>query len=67
MFGPQVMIGSLPYQDTDHFPKAMALDFSRLNKLSLDELIKRPQQPKVDHYFCDEVLKPLVDKLNAQL
>jgi hypothetical protein len=62
---PQVMIGSLPYNDVNHYPKVMALDFSELHKVSPDELIKRPLQQRTIHYFCEGVLEPLISKLDA--
>ncbi len=62
---PNVMLGSLPYQDIDHYPKVIAIDFTKLNELSRDELINRPAQKKTDEYFCEDILEPLVNKLNG--
>jgi hypothetical protein len=62
---PDIMIGSLEHQTkADIYPKILALDFTALQNINLEQQVLRDglilRRPA---FYCDQVLAPLVDEL----
>jgi len=60
---PNVIIGSLPYQDIEHSPKVMALDLNKLKETPFEDLRKHSALLRTEYYFCENVLGELINKL----
>lgn len=60
---PQVMLGSLKYVRDNMLPKILAFDFENLPTLSLRVTSDRQHTVSAFTFFCEDALKPLIDKL----
>jgi hypothetical protein len=61
---PKDMIGALPYENTDVYPKVKSLDFKNLEAINFTELISREGlKRKTTEYFCEHVC----DKLKKEI
>ena len=60
---PDVMAGSMDYVNKNGFPKVLSIDFNNLNKFDLAAAIERQGSESKYLFFCEEALKPLIDKL----
>jgi hypothetical protein len=59
---PRVMTGSLGFEKPEGFPKVLALDFSNLKNFNPTKVMDRNQLNNYS-FFCEEVLRPLINKL----
>ena len=60
---PEVMTGSMDYVNKNGFPKVISIDFNNLNKFDMVAAIERQGSESKYLFFCEEALKPLIDKL----
>jgi hypothetical protein len=63
---PDVMVGSLPFCTKGTYPEIIALNFTRLSEVRIDQLIERSAYSlKESTFFCEEALAPLITKINS--
>ena len=60
---PEVMTGSMDYVNKNGSPRVLSIDFNNLNKFDMAAAIERQGSESKYLFFCEEALKPLIDKL----
>jgi hypothetical protein len=62
---PHIMIGSLEFVSKKNFPKILSIDFGNLENFDLVNAIKRDGDMIEYSFYCEDALRPMINKLTT--